>query len=146
MDFEADEGPNAGFMHLKVSGEYKRPEDSFVLEEFMVEALRTKGINRILLDFYHAEIEGGMSGAYSIGAGPRKPGVFPQDFKLAAVYKVIHADTLFLESSLRECGFFFKVFTNTQDALAWLETDTVRQESIRRARVGAERRQRLKRS
>jgi hypothetical protein len=87
----------------------------------MLEAIRSGGTNRILLDMTEAAISGGSVGAYLTGIDPRGEGLPTQDLRFAAVYESLLPETEFMETVITGGGFDFQAFDDMDQAMGWLE-------------------------
>lgn len=121
MDYIVERCALDGMLTIRVSGDYRRPKDSYILMDVMLEAIQGMGAGRILLDMREANILSGPVDAYLLGMEPRKQDIDPRSFRLAAVYSSLLAETEILESVLKEGGFVFRAFCDVDQALTWLD-------------------------
>lgn len=107
---------------LRVTGTYRRPDDSCVLLDIMMKAITQMNVSKVLLDMRQAEILGGSIGAYLFGMIPRRAHIDPTLFTIASVYSEITSEIETLEAVLTAGGFVFKAFDDDDEALRWLKT------------------------
>ncbi|MCP4896116.1 MAG: hypothetical protein GY906_03995 [bacterium] len=122
MDYVLEHLASKGILRIRVSGEYRRPNDSCPLMNVMIEAINKMGTDKLLLDMREAKIEGGTEGAHSLGKTPRMEQVGNNSFKIAGVYTVILPETKVLETVLQDGGFVFRAFDDMDNAKDWLKT------------------------
>jgi hypothetical protein len=121
VDYIINEPEREGICIVRVSGELRRPDDSRVLQNLASETMLQKSVQRFLFDMREATIVGDTMGAYQAGVEPVMQGLRVADFKVALVYSEIQSEHQFMETVLVNRGFSVRVFTDMDEALAWLK-------------------------
>lgn len=121
MEYQVKRGANKGLCIIEVSGTYKRPEDSFTLQDLAKQINHEEGCSLFCFDFTNAEVIGSTMDIYTAGNFEHDPGYEQTDHRFAFVYDKITRDHQFLQTVATNLGYQLQTFTEIDKAIAWLQ-------------------------
>lgn len=120
MEYQVKRGSVKGLCIVEVTGTYKRPEDSFTLQDLAKQINEETGCHLFCFDFTKAEVIGGTMDIYTAGNFEHDTGYLQTDHCFAMVYKSINQDHIFLQTVANNLGYKLQSFTAIEKALEWL--------------------------
>ena len=120
MKYTSEFDGNSGICTVRVTGEYRRPEDSDRLKSFAVEFSGKHKCHLFLFDLSQADV---ISGPYSSFESGNPKGEFAEKLryvKTAMVRKRLTEDDYFFETVAVNLGYPIRVFTSFEKAVQWL--------------------------
>jgi hypothetical protein len=110
-----------GICTVQLTGEYRRPEDSYELKRFAVNFFTEHGCHQFLIDMTQAEVTGGTMAAFN-AANPQGGLVQSlREIKTAFVRQELTRDDLFYENVAVNRGFQLRAFDTLYKAIEWLK-------------------------
>lgn len=106
---------------VRITGTYRRPDDSFEAQRFIVDSHPEYGTNRVLLDLTRAEIIAGTLATLETAESRPEMAQELRKFRFAAVYSKIGQDERFYEDAANNRNFSARVFDDFERAIKWLE-------------------------
>lgn len=118
LSIELDRKKN--FLIVNVKGEYRRPDDGFEAQQFVIDSYSEYGCRKVLLDLTQAKVIPGTLPTFRT-ANPN-PDVARElrKFTFAAVYPEVTADERFFENAAVNRGLRVRVFDQLEKAIEWL--------------------------
>jgi len=105
MEYTIEYNPKSNACTIKVTGEFKRPQDSHEIIKKAGDCSIEHKCSRFLIDMREAIIIGGTYDSYQSVFDPEKYGV-SRRFRIAVVYTVITLDHRFIENVSVNFGYF----------------------------------------
>ena len=104
---------------MRVTGEFKRPDDSLLLRQVFIDLRAERGCRQFLCDMRQAEIKGEWNVATK--AIPVHSDPSYNDLKVAMVYSADLSEIKLIESVASSRGHLVTVFTDIDKAAEWLK-------------------------
>ena len=121
MKYTIEQDRSKGICVIRISGEHKRPEDSFVLQGIALDIRRQTGCTSFLYDMRGATITGKTMDILDTAEAPAKQ-EYARDFTIALVYSGDMKDHAFMETVSVNHGYSLRVFSNIEEATLWLSS------------------------
>jgi len=122
MEYSYEFDPASGICLVRVTGRHKRPEDSFILQEFARKLGKEHDCQKFLFDMRLAEIIGGTMETYETGTVPVDVDHTQHTQKIALLYEGILSEHKFLETVATNRWYQLRVFNNLDHAMHWLNS------------------------
>jgi hypothetical protein len=120
MDYGVLENEAEGICIIKASGLMRRPGDSHLLQNVLVDLIKSKGFYRFVIDVREAEIEGGTLDAFQVGTRRLADLSTVARTKTALLYAELTPEARFIENVMVNRGYQLRVFSDEKEAMAWL--------------------------
>ncbi len=106
---------------LTIRGHFSVAETCAAVTE-SARLLTDHGLDRLLLDWRDDQVQFPSLGVYEVHSEHMPTQRFPSSVRMAAVTspRVEREDRQFIEDTARNAGFVYKVFTDMDEAKAWL--------------------------
>lgn len=106
---------------IRITGTYRRPDDSFEAQRFIIDSFPEHRTRRVLLDLTKAEIIAGtLATLETVESRPEMADEL-RKFRFAAVYSEIGRDERFYEDAAVNRSFSTRIFDDFEKAVQWLE-------------------------
>ena len=122
MKLSAELDREENILAIHVRGEYRRPDDGFEAQRFVVDSYSEYGCRRVLLDLTDATVIPGTMPAFETAHPNPDMAAELLKFSFAAVYREITEDERFFENVAVNRGLRIRVFDELEEALEWLRT------------------------
>lgn len=108
---------------VRVTGQYRRPDDGFEAQHLVIKSFAEHGYRRVLLDLTQAEVIAGTLSTFQT-ANP-EPDVAKElrKFSFAALYSEVSEHERFFETVAVNRGLRVRVFEKLEKAVEWLEKE-----------------------
>jgi hypothetical protein len=113
-----------GICTVRVSGVFRRPNDSDELKQFAVRYSREQGCQRFLFDMTNAEVIAGTMPTFNAASPKGELAQALRTIKTAFVRPELTEDDRFFETVAVNRGFPLRAFDSLDNALEWLKTST----------------------
>ena len=121
MEYTSELESTSGICTVRVSGEFRRPEDSNDLKQFAVDFFVEKGCRLFLIDLTQAEVIGGTIQAFD-AANPQGEIAQPlRNIKTAFVRRKLTENDRFYENTAFNRGYLLRAFDSLDKAVEWLK-------------------------
>ena len=120
MKYTAEFDETSGICTVRVTGRHKRPDDSFVLQQFARDFGNDQGCQRFLFDMTRANIAARTIDTFLTGTVPFDSDHVQRQQKIALVYSSHMADHRFMENVAVNRGYDLRVFDQIDRAVEWL--------------------------
>lgn len=108
-------------LFVRITGTYRRPDDSYEAQRFIIDSHPEYGTKRVLLDLTRAEIVAGTLATLETAESRPELAQELMKYRFAAVYSKIGPDERFYEDAANNRNFSARVFDDFEKAIEWLE-------------------------
>jgi hypothetical protein len=122
MELSAELDEARGILIVHVRGEYRRPDDGFEAQRFVIDTYPEYRCRRVLLDLTEAEVIPGTMPTFETANPEPEVARELRRFRFAAVYSVITKDERFFEDAAVNRGQVVRAFENVDTAVQWLRS------------------------
>ena len=120
MKYSLDHNEETDICIIRVSGAYKRPDDSMELQRVARDYKAENGCSKYLFDMREATIEGDTFSTYHTATALLDQGIKPYEYRVEPVYTGALSEHKFMEFVAPNRGYSLKVFDNYESAMHWL--------------------------
>ena len=123
MELSAELDRERNMLVIHVTGTYRRPNDSFEAQRFIVDSYPEYGCRRVLLDLTRANVIAGTLDTLETAESRPEIAQDLRKFSFAALYSKITEDERFYEDAAVNRAFRVRIFDERDKAIAWLEQE-----------------------
>jgi hypothetical protein len=120
MEYTSEYDSTSGICIIRVTGNYRRPEDSDRLKLLVIEKSSEHGCNLFLVDLTQAEVSGGTTQTYEAANPKGEVARSLRKVKAAFVRQKLTQNDHFFENVAVNRGFKLQAFDTFDKAVEWL--------------------------
>lgn len=122
MNYTSELDDNSGICTVRVTGEYRRPDDSDRLKRFAVEFSEKYKCGLFLFDLSQADVVSGTYSSFEAGDPEGELAEKLKYVKTAMVRNYLTEDDYFFETVAVNRGYQVRIFKSFENAVQWLSS------------------------